>query len=469
MDCIRERRTSNACHSAGRHASKHDDRAVRLTTTTTVRHAISLRVVVSTALAWAMTSHAVAQQQTLDSPTYVAPFWREVQSPGSIRAEQLVANARAIVQGEGSIGGEWTNACRAMRSEDGFSTYLREWALRSAALENAEARLRRAQELSPRDPRIAFLLAWVVEAWQRPLRNCSARRRDEEAVTLFRAVRDLDPNYRAEEVAFELGILHSRLNQSALAIAEYERRLQVSLNDDDTSSVHGNLAEVLMQSGDLTNAVAHYEEAVRIAERRGNATAELSLARWGLAVALDRLGEVSAALAAARRAMEANSNSMSVLRDRGVFFVPAYELHYIEALGQLSLRDTPLNALPSAPAESAGSEAVLQQLEIVASRPMSDTSLARIRDAAADYYVAESESSRAEAAATLLRAIHSNERTGLDARTMSNSQRRVTCLFASARSFLRYLNDGGASGRWAQNARNHLRDIARALTAEQSR
>lgn len=416
-----------------------------------------------------MTSHAVAQQQTLDSPTYVAPFWREVQAPGSMRADQLVADARAIVQSEGSVGGEWTNVCRALRSEDVFSTYLREWALRSAAFENAEARLRRAQELSPRDPRIAFLLAWVVESWQRPLRNCAVRRRDEEAVTLFRAVRDLDPNYRAEEVAFELGILHSRLNQSALAIAEYERRLQVSLNDDDTSSVHGNLAEVLMQSGDLTNAVAHYEEAVRIAERRGNATAELSLARWGLAVALDRLGEFSAALATARRAMEANSNSMSVLRDRGVFFVPAYELHYIEALGQLSLRDSPLNALPSAPSDSGGSEAVLQQLEIVASRPMSDASLAPIRDAAADYSVADSEPSRAQAAATLLRALHSNERSGLDARTLSDSQRRVRCLFAAARSFLRYLNDGGANGRWAQNARNHLRDIARALAAEQSR
>lgn len=414
---------------------------------------------------------ASAQHHVRTPEQFVAPFWREVEAPGSVRAEALLNEARGMLSRTQGISlGEWENTCRALRSSSSFfGEILREWVSRSVVLENAEARLRRAQELSPHDPRIAFLLAWTVESWTRPHRDCSSERRDSDAIALFVRVRELDESYRAEDVAFELGILHSRLGHASEAIAEYQRRLALALSEDDTSSVHGNLAEELMQNGELSLAVEHYEAAVRIAERRGNATAELSLARWGLAVALDRLGEFSASLATARRAMEVDSNTMAVLRSRGVFFVPSYELHYIEAIGQLARRDGALPALPSAPARPGGNEQVMQQLEILLARPLSESSLQRVTAAASTLLAAPSATARTEASSALIAAVRESQFDREASPEMREAQRRIACAVAAARSFLRYLNEGGNTGRWARNATHHLAQLAAELAPPRRR
>lgn len=418
------------------------------------------------ALTLCMAVPAVAQMRTAPNRA-TAPFWREIREPGYTRAEELVAQARALIARALSRGsGEWAAVCRVFPSVQVRRTLRHETIERSILFENAIARLEQARALAPNDPRVAFLLAYAVESWQRPEMDCTVTRRDRDALQLYEMVRGLDPNYRAEDVAFELAILHSRLEEPREAASEYQRRLALSLSEDETSSVHGNLGEVLMLSGHLTEAVFHYEEAVRIAEARPNATAELTLGLWGLAVALDRLGEFTSSQTNARRAMSLDSGSMAALRGRGVFFVPAYELHYIEAVGQLARvggTDRPIAAVPST---RTASESLFDSLDATFAQPMLEAELRAISHAVSEWLLDTDAAERERDDNALRSMIRMRTRPASGApRTASDSQRRAACQIAAARSFTRYLAEGGEGGAWARNAHNHLTRIAGDLEA----
>ncbi|MBK8172051.1 MAG: tetratricopeptide repeat protein [Sandaracinaceae bacterium] len=408
----------------------------------------------------------VAHAQMREAPNrQSALFWREVREPGFQRAEELVIQARAwIARAAAYGGGDWEAMCRAFPASQTRRTLRHEMIERSLAYENAIARLEIAQRLAPRNPRVAFLLAYAVESWQDPELNCSVRRRDQDAVALFEAVRAIDPTYRAEDVAFELGILHSRLSQPAAAAQEYERRLALSLSEENTSSVHGNLAEVLMLSGNLNDAVFHYEEAVRIAEARSNATAELTLGLWGLAVALDRLGEFTASAERARRAMSIDSNSMAVLRSRGVFFVPSCELHYIEAVGQLARAGSALGPIRAVPTARSERETTFDRIESVLTRTLEPRELQAL-SRATSAWLTGSLTSAALLASGAFAQVALPSHVAHAAGATSETQRQIACLVAAARSFNRYLDEGGSSGMWATNARAHLNRIAREIVA----
>ncbi len=61
------------------------------------------------------------------------------------------------------------------------------------------------------------------------------------------------------------------------------------------------------------------------------------LALWGLAVALDRLGEHAQALDETKAALDCHDGTTAVLHSPDVFFVPAYEIHWYEALANEAL------------------------------------------------------------------------------------------------------------------------------------
>ena len=95
-----------------------------------------------------------------------------------------------------------------------------------------------------------------------------------------------------------------------------------------------NLAETEMHLGNLREAVEGYREALRLAGRvPSRETAPLAV--WGLAVALDRSGDRLGAEKEARfaRELERSMGVPNLLRTDGVFFVPAYEIHWYEGLG----------------------------------------------------------------------------------------------------------------------------------------
>ncbi len=254
-----------------------------------------------------------------------ADFWRELRAPGQRRARTLTEHALRLV-------------LKANRETEGPRPrpYVR-----AAYLEGAIERLRLARRHAPHDPEVLFHLGRILAMYERPRRGEAPTRRDDEAIATFTTLRALDPDYEAESVAFELGILHTRQGNFDRAATEYERALLANLEPATASVTHANLAEVRMMAGDLADAVRHYEQAIRIAEQNpyGDQARSLALAHWGRAVALDRLGEHRGALESARRALSVYGGSMDVLRSSGVFFDPPAEIHYYEALGHMALAD----------------------------------------------------------------------------------------------------------------------------------
>jgi tetratricopeptide (TPR) repeat protein len=203
--------------------------------------------------------------------------------------------------------------------------------VRNAFFSRARLRFERAHRLAPTDPEILFHLASMTAAIEERRSDGSVAREDELAIELFHHLRELDPDYQPDDVAGELGILHTRLEQYADAAAEYERSIGHALDESDASRAWLNLAEVTMLSGDVALAVRRYERSIELEREAGAGTGVLGL--WGLAVALDRLGEHTRAVEEAGAALAAGGGTMEVLRSDAVFFVPAYEIYWYEALG----------------------------------------------------------------------------------------------------------------------------------------
>ena len=252
-------------------------------------------------------------------------FWREVAEPRYRRSRTLLRHATAYLRRYDEQRGEG-----------------RESAQRRALLEAAIYRLELALQITPDDPEVLHSLANAKMSWVRRSPAGAEERRDDEAAELFERVRALDPDYESRDVAFSLGVIHTRAHRFEDAAREYERSIGQEYVVDTSIEALGNLAEVTMLAGDVADAARHYERAVEIA-RRGHlppiqannqfypATA---LPLWGLAIALDRLGEHRAALDRAREAVRASNGGTELLESERVFFEPPYELYWYLALAE---------------------------------------------------------------------------------------------------------------------------------------
>jgi tetratricopeptide (TPR) repeat protein len=246
-------------------------------------------------------------------------FWRSVREPGHARAMHLARQGSYLL-------GEWGS--RRKENVGGpFELH--------AILEGAIERLALAHRLAPTDPMMVYLHAEAVSMWEQPGQHAGARM-DDEALELFLELRALDPNFNPSNVAANIADIHTRAHRFAEAAAEYRRAIGFAIAPDPLP--WSNLGEVTMLAGDLEAAVRYYERAMAIAEeiRRGAALplSELAAALplFGLSVALDRLGEHQRALEVAEDATDATSEGMAILRSNGVYFEPAYEIHYYEGL-----------------------------------------------------------------------------------------------------------------------------------------
>ena len=283
-----------------------------------------------------------------------AALWRELGTPGQKRALVLLEQARArFLEGGRQLPADWRNLCTNTLTltfgDEGIAALgararaLRELsrqALRKRALlDGALVRLRRAIALDPRDPQLSYALARVLMAWESPgpLWSCSSERRDEEAASVLQQLRAAHPDFMPETVAFDLAVVQTRRALFAEAAQAYADAIALALDAEDTAVARANLAEVTMLAGDLEGAVVQYQRALQAA----HGGRDYLLALWGLAVALDRLGEHDAALEQARKAVDADAGRMQVLRSDGVFFEPAHDLHAYEGLGHEALAARP--------------------------------------------------------------------------------------------------------------------------------
>ncbi|MDB4991659.1 MAG: hypothetical protein JWN04_6837 [Myxococcaceae bacterium] len=369
-------------------------------------------------------------------------FWRAISHPSEERARLLVRQGRALLYpalGLGLLPGADVSLQKRL------------------AVEASLARFERAVALLPSDREARLHYGKALAFWED--RNAEGALLDKsmEAIAQLDTLRKLDAHYEAQEVAFQLGLLHTRRGDYGRAVTEYRRALASRSDDEVDSALLGNLAEVTMLDGDLPGALLLYERAMT--ESEGGARI---LAMWGSSVALDRLGEHTAALARARRALQEDRAPFSVLHQHGVFFVPAHELHYYEALGNLALADKerltgePLSVLARAGQawlRGPGRAASLGQFERV---------------------LAELDRGELRALTLSLRAAVARTRTlrhggppavpeGLPA---VREARVLLWLLRATALFDEYLRRDGGAGPFAEDAREHLRELQQSLSAD---
>jgi len=208
--------------------------------------------------------------------------------------------------------------------------------------EGARAELEAASAATSPDVRLRFDLGEVYEALDR----------HEEALAVLRPALAMAPNHSAAPRAWlAFAFAAAKLDRSTEELQGYDAFLATAVVDDPR--VLANRAEAEMRLGNLDAAVAGYRDVIeRIEHGRFGTMAdlqELALARWGLAVALDRLGD--------RTASDAEIHVVAVLEDpqehfigdhENVFFVPDYERDWYYALGRAEharLEANPVRAL----------------------------------------------------------------------------------------------------------------------------
>jgi tetratricopeptide (TPR) repeat protein len=158
------------------------------------------------------------------------------------------------------------------------------------------------------------------------------------AIALYRSALALSPDHPATEQGWlMLGIACGHVGDNECEQKAYLETLKRRTEDHRRTLPMLNLAETEMHLGNLKDAIADYQETLRIAARLPAGTTT-PLALWGLAVALDRSGDRAGAEAQAHRAVE-HARSLHrdhLLREDGVFFYPEYERDWYEALGAIA-------------------------------------------------------------------------------------------------------------------------------------
>lgn len=282
-----------------------------------------------------------------DDPRGRAELWTELEAPEQRRVRELVRQALRL-EGEARrmLPTDLHGLCvRALSLHDGptslaivrgasraVRTVARPALQRRAHLEAALARLALARQLAPDDGEVQRTTARLLADWEEPEGpwTCASRRRDAEALASLQALRTAHPELAPEATGFELAIALTRQQRFAEAAHTWaEVSALVAEGSEQAVTVRTNLAETSMLAGDLEAAIASYRRALAAA----SAGRSYQLARWGLAIALDRLGEHAEAHAHVEKALHAEGWAMRVLRSEGVFFEPEHELHYYEALG----------------------------------------------------------------------------------------------------------------------------------------
>lgn len=134
---------------------------------------------------------------------------------------------------------------------------------------------------------------------------------------------------------FQLGVARGKLGDLEAELAAYDQAIERLWDPEIRANALLNRAETHLMRGALTKAIADYRSADQLAE-----APELSaLAEYGLAVALERSGDLPSALDAVMvaRSYWPKEFSFTALDLPSVFFVPAYEIHYYKGIEQLAL------------------------------------------------------------------------------------------------------------------------------------
>jgi hypothetical protein len=188
--------------------------------------------------------------------------------------------------------------------------------------EAAESWLEEAHAESSPDVRLRFDLGEVYEDLDHYVR----------AAEVLEPALAMAPDHPAAAQAWEaLASAYAHLDRSADEVRAYDAFLARTLSVAPRATVLGNRAEAEMRLGHLDEAILGYRDAIALSE---SASGVLSLfisdvlARWGLAVALDRSGDETAGAKEATLATQFDSDLKIISNTKFVYFVPDYERFY---------------------------------------------------------------------------------------------------------------------------------------------
>ncbi len=167
---------------------------------------------------------------------------------------------------------------------------------------------------------------------------CYALEDNKCAVEVLEKALAMAPDHPAALEAYVvLANAYAKQDQSTDERRVYARYVPRITDDQSRAIAMLNLAEANMHLGDLDDAVAGYRETINAAAELPNVI-ELDqktglLARWGLAVALDRSGDVAGGAKETKLAIQLDTDMREIRGGPNVFFAPERERYWYVALG----------------------------------------------------------------------------------------------------------------------------------------
>ncbi|MCC6214298.1 MAG: hypothetical protein IT376_05485 [Polyangiaceae bacterium] len=210
----------------------------------------------------------------------------------------------------------------------------RRWRFESGFQRAAVAVVELARREGVRSAELDALMAELLLGWPDAIPD-DRPRRFAEARALLEASLPRLPVARQASAWFLLAIACARLGDPRCERRAYDRALEVEWRTDARANILLNRAETSLVLGDVDASVRGYRAALGLAQT----PVHLALAWYGLAIALERRGDLAAALPAVRAAAAVRmpASGGRALDEPSVFFVPAYDRHYYEALEALGL------------------------------------------------------------------------------------------------------------------------------------
>lgn len=198
--------------------------------------------------------------------------------------------------------------------------------LRAMLAQHARGMLEQASAATSPDLRLRFDLA---EAYER-LKDYG---RVIEVLEPALAVAPRDAS--SADAWWQIALAYANVDRTREERDAYDVFLSIAVGEVLTARL--NRAEAEMRLGNLEEAVAGYRDVLERAETRALAQEDwitLVLARWGLAVALDRNGDPASAEHEAFLAAEQDPDERIIGDEESVFFVPRYERDWYFGLGR---------------------------------------------------------------------------------------------------------------------------------------
>jgi tetratricopeptide (TPR) repeat protein len=209
---------------------------------------------------------------------------------------------------------------------DLVSQEMRSSPLRDGVLERARSLLEDSGAAKSPDVRLRFDLGEVYQ---------ESKRHDLAINVLSAALKSAPKHPAAESAWVALAQAYAMKDMPTEERDAYEQYLVLATDDLPRAVAILNVAEADMRVGHLEEAIAGYRDVVNLsaALASGSSVETGILAVWGLAVALDRAGDLLGSAEQAKLAIQMDVGQKLIAHSPNVYFVPAYECLWYLALG----------------------------------------------------------------------------------------------------------------------------------------